>query len=153
MSTKGPSGDVPHSSLEGDQSPRLEEENFLGSESQIEGSNARQNMLLWIAVLGSAVVWFLQLQTSYSLVLYACAAGAMWSIHAASVLFLVLAAVPGWIGWQQWSAESARDGERESAGGGRRRFMALLGLMLTALFVLLIIAQAIPSFFFDPCLE
>jgi hypothetical protein len=31
--------------------------------------------------------------------------------------------------------------------------MAMLGLLLTGLFVLLIIAQAIPSFFFDPCLN
>jgi hypothetical protein len=31
--------------------------------------------------------------------------------------------------------------------------MAMLGLMLTAIFLLLIIAQAIPSFFFNPCLK
>lgn len=148
MSKDGPSGEVPHSALDGDQRARLTDEGYLASESKIEGSDARTNMLLWIAVLGSASVWFLQLQTSYSLVLYACANGAVWSLHAVSLLFLVLAAIPGWIAWQHW-----RRGDRQSAGAGRERFMALLGLLLTGLFLILIIAQAIPSFFFDPCLN
>ena len=151
MSGERPSGDVPHSTLEGDQGARVYEEGFIESESKIERSDPRQNFALWIAVLGSAVVWFIQLNASYSLVMWACASGKQWTLHAASVLFLVLAAVPGWIAWQQWVA--AGSGERESAGDGRRRFMAMLGLLLTALFVLLILAQAIPSFFFDACLD
>jgi hypothetical protein len=153
MSDAKPSGDVPHTHLPGDQGGRIYDEGFLDSESRIEGSDARQNFALWIAVLGSAVVWFLQLQTSYSLVTWACSTGSLWSLHAASVLFLVLAAVPGWIAWKEWSASSAGAIERTSAGAGRRRFMAMLGLLLTGLFLLLIIAQAIPSFFFDPCLS
>ena len=153
MSSKTPSGDVPHTALEGDQAARLEEEGYLGSESRIEGSAPRENTALWIAVLGSAVIWFLQLQTSYSLVMWACASGKQWSLHAASVLFLLLAAVPGWMGWRVWQSAAAHETERQTAGGGRRRFMAMLGLMLTALFLLLIIAQAIRSFFFDACLE
>jgi hypothetical protein len=71
----------------------------------------------------------------------------------ASILFVVLGAMPGWIGWKEWAASACGNSERESLGPGRRRFMAMLGLMLTALFLILMIAQAIPSFFFDPCLE
>ena len=64
-----------------------------------------------------------------------------------------LAAIPGWLGWTEWAASSATGTERRSRGPGRLRFMAMLGLLLTGLFLLLILAQAIPTFFFDPCLE
>lgn len=151
MSAEGPSGDTPHTALPGDQRSRLADEGYVDSESQIEGSDARENFALWIAVLGSACVWFVQLQTSYSLVIWACANNAQWSLHVASLLFVLVAAVPGWFGWQHWA--KTRNTERVSAGHGRRNFMALLGLLLTALFVLLIIAQAIPSFFINSCLE
>lgn len=153
MSTEKPSGDVPHTHLSSDQASRLYDEGYLDSESRIEGSDARQNLALWFAVLGSAVIWFAQLQTSYSLVMWACTTGSRWSLHAASLLFLVLGAIPGWTAWQEWSGLAKHETERQSAGDGRRRFMALLGLMLTAIFLLLMIAQAIPSFFFDPCLD
>jgi hypothetical protein len=153
MSDERPTGDVPHTSLEGDQRGRVYAEGYLDSESRIEGSSARTNMRLWIAVLGAAIIWFLQLQTSYSLVVYACASGAVWALHAASLLFLILAAIPGWIGWQHWKLDSQANNKRKSTHAGRQRFMALLGLMLTGLFLLLILAQAIPSFFFDPCLN
>jgi hypothetical protein len=153
MSREGPGDEVPHSALPGDQGARLQAGDFLGSESEIEGSSAKQNFALWIAVLGSAVVWFIQLQTTYALVPWVCSSGKLWALHVVSVLFVVLAAVPGGIGWSQWRACAKRKTERESAGDGRRRFMAMLGLMLTALFVILIIAQAMPSFFFDPCLD
>lgn len=153
MSREAPGDDVPHSALPGDQGARLEAEGFIASESQIEGSSARQNFALWIAVLGPATIWFIQLQTTYALVPWVCSSGKLWALHFASVLFVVLASVPGLIGWREWNASARRKSERESAGGGRRRFMALLGLMLTGLFVILIIAQAIPAFFFDPCLD
>ena len=153
MSSHGPSGDVPHSELPGDQAARLREEGYLGSESEIEGSAARENLLLWVAVLGSAVVWFIQMQTGYAMVTWACAAGKTWPLHLVGVLFLILAAIPGFIGWKIWSAAAVTATERKSAGAGRRRFMALLGIMLTILFFLLIVAQIIPGFFVDPCLD
>ncbi|HEX4667304.1 MAG TPA: hypothetical protein VH207_11950 [Chthoniobacterales bacterium] len=153
MSSEGPSGEVPHSALPGDQRGRIEGEGYIDSESHIEGSDARENAALWVAVLGSAVVWFVQMQTSYSLLKWACSIQRNWPLHLLSAVFLILGAVPGVIGWKEWRANAGSSTERKSAGAGRRRFMAMLGMMLTAIFLLLIFAQAIPSFFFDPCLK
>jgi hypothetical protein len=153
MTNEGPSGDVPHSALPGDQASRRKGEGYLDSESRIEGSDARQNLALWVAVLGSAIVWAIQMQTSYSLVTWACSMQRNWPLHVVSLLFLILAAAPGFIAWREWRAHASSETERQSAGAGRRRFMALLGLMLSALFLILILAQAIPSFFFNPCLD
>jgi len=41
----------------------------------------------------------------------------------------------------------------EGTGLARGRFMALTGLLVSALFFLLILAQTIPIFFIDPCLR
>ena len=153
MSSDAPSGEVPHTELPGDQGRRVESEGYVDSESQIEASDARENAALWIAVLGSAVVWFVQMQTSYSLLNWTCSIQRNWPLHVASAFFLVLGAVPGVIGWKLWRRNADSVTERKSAGAGRRRFMAMLGMMLTAIFLLLIFAQAIPSFFFDPCME
>jgi TRAP-type C4-dicarboxylate transport system permease small subunit len=146
--------DTPHADKPGDQAARLRSERYLDSESRVEGSDPRENLNLWIAVLGSAVVWFVQMQTNYTLVSWVCATGHHWTLYLACVLALAAAALPGWIGWKCWRENSTdRETERESAGAGRRRFMALLGVMLSALFFLLIFAQALPHFFIDPCIE
>src|SRR5690242_13086781 len=131
MKENGPDPKVPHSDLGGDQAERLQAEGYLGSESEIEGSSARENTGLWIAVLGSAVVWFVELQATYSLVPWACSTQRNWPLHVASAFFLVLGAVPGVIAWKEWRAHSTNETERMSTGEGRRRFMALLGLMVT----------------------
>ncbi len=153
MSKEGPGGEVPHTELPGDQPGRLKGEGYIDSESRIEESNARQNFALWIAVLGAAIIWLIQMQTSYSLVVWTCSIQRNWPLHVISACFLVTAAVPGFIAWREWRQAAVGETERETSGPGRRRFMAMLGLMVTAIFLLLIVAQAIPSFFFNPCLE
>ncbi|HMJ06270.1 MAG TPA: hypothetical protein VK474_08440 [Chthoniobacterales bacterium] len=146
--------DVPNSDLPGDQGERLHEEGYVGSESHIEGSSARENLSLWIGVLGSAVVWFVQMQTNYTLVSWVCATKHNWVLYAISLVFLILSTVPGALAWRGWK-KAAADGrsERESTGAGRHRFMALLGIMASALFFLLILTQALPHFFIDPCVQ
>ena len=151
MNKDGPSPDVPHSALPGDQRERIYREGYIESESRIEASSARENLELWVPILGSAIVWGVQLQTNYSLVPWACANHNHWILYLTSAVFLLLAATPGWLAFKHVTAEGG--GERQSAGAGRRRFMAVLGALLTGMFVLLIFAQAIPIFFVDPCLQ
>jgi len=130
------------------------EDGLIGSESETEGTSPRENLGLWIGVLGSAIVWAIQLQTSYAMVPWACSSGHRWILPFVSLAFLIVAIVPGIISWKIWRRISAsRRTERETAGGGRRRFMAMLGMMDSAIFVLLILAQGLPVFFVHPCLE
>jgi hypothetical protein len=127
---------------------------LIGSESEAEGTDWRENFTLWIGVLGSAVVWATQLQTTYAMVPWACSSGHRWILPLVSFLFLVAAAVPGFMAWRVWRKASAgRNSERETRFGGRRRFMAMLGMMDSAIFFLLILAQGLPVFFIHPCLE
>ncbi|HEX8076842.1 MAG TPA: hypothetical protein VF511_03425 [Chthoniobacterales bacterium] len=130
------------------------QDKLVGSESEKEGTQPRENLALWTGVLGSAVIWAIQLQTSYAMVPWACSSGHRWMLPVVSVFFLICAAVPGIIAWRIWTRTSAsQTTERETAGGGRRRFMAMLGMMDSAVFFLLILAQGLPVFFIHPCLE
>jgi Ni/Fe-hydrogenase subunit HybB-like protein len=126
---------------------------LIGSESEIEGTSARENFALWTGILGSAIVWAIQLQTSYAMVPWACASGHRWMLPLTSSAFLIAAIIPGVMAWKLWKKASGTQSERETRYAGRRRFMAMLGMMDTAIFVLLIIAQGLPVFFIHPCLE
>lgn len=131
-----------------------EQDLLIGSESKIEGTSPRENSILWIGVLGSAIVWAIQLQTSYAMVPWACSSGHRWMLPVVSVAFLVAAAIPGILSWGVWRKLSgSRRSERETRFAGRRRFMAMLGMMDSAVFFLLILAQGLPVFFIHPCLE
>jgi hypothetical protein len=154
MSATGPEGDVPHSELPGDQAARLHAQGFIESESRIEGTSSLENLALWAGLLGTAVIWFVQLECNYALVPWACSTGNNWALYVRSVVFLVCGADPGWIAWRcLGAAEQDKGADRESTSGGRRCFMAMAGLLMSGMFFLLMLAQAVPNFFIHPCLE
>ena len=114
----------------------------------------RQSFLLWVGLLGAPAVWGVQFQAGYALVPKACANQSRLLLHLLSLLFLALAAGGVWLAYREWhrlrpTSPSGTDEERIAWP----RFLALLGMMTSALFVLLIIAQGLPSFFIDPCVE
>src|SRR5215212_7318089 len=122
---------------------------FAYTEAEIEGTSPRESLALWVGIFGGPVVWLVQLQTLYMLVPWVCTSGNHWVLYVASGLFLVLAALPTIIAWR--CKQRFDSGFRDSAGSGRRKFMARLGLLMSTLFLLVILAQAIPSFFLNPC--
>jgi hypothetical protein len=129
------------------------EDGLVASESKKEGGSPRENLALWVGILGSAVVWLVELQTTYAMVPWACSSGHRWMLPVASLFFFLTAVVPGFIAWGQWESDKPSQRDAHRNGIGRKRFMVLLGLMNTALFTLLILAQGTPVFFIHPCLE
>jgi hypothetical protein len=130
------------------------EDGLVDSESKKENSSPRQSLALWTGVLGSALVWLVQLQTTYAMVPWACSSGHRWMLPVASLAFLIAAAIPGVMAGKQWfKSRGPQRYDRESSGAGRKRFMALLGVMNSAIFVLLILVQGVAAFFIHPCLE
>ena len=122
---------------------------FAYSESEIEGTSPGESLALWIGVLGGPVLWLVQLQTLYMLVPWVCTSGKHWALYLASSVFFILAGAPLVVAWR---CRQTVDPEfRDSVGSGRRIFMANLGVLVSGLFLLVILAQAIPSFFLNPC--
>ena len=106
---------------------------------------------LWAGILAGPFAWFLQMQVSYALVPWACATGHLVVLHLTTLGGMLIAAAGALIAWREWR----RVGSEWPKGAGgpqmRSRFMAVLGLLISILFFLVILAQGIPSFILNPC--
>jgi hypothetical protein len=115
-------------------------------------SERRMNLLLWISMLGSPVIWLLFLQTGYALVQHACTSGrhAMLHLNAAVALTLVLAI--GALSLNQWN-KAGRGWPSSDEGGrsARRRTLSMMGILHCGLFALLILATWAAIFILHPC--
>ena len=117
----------------------------------------KYSIILWYAFLGGAIGWKLQLMMNYSLVPYACARDAGFTIHLASAVSLAVAlgaGVAAIVAWRRtggypfgWEGDDTEDGATMT----RERFMAVGGLLMSAFFALVIAGQWIPTFILDPC--
>jgi len=109
-------------------------------------------LALWACVFVGPVVWLLQFQANYTLVSLTCNHGGKWALHAVSVAALALTAGAGALAWSNWR-EVGGDARRNEGAGvvTRSRFMSVLGLLVSSLFFIVILAQWIASWVFGPC--
>ena len=108
--------------------------------------------VLWLVVLAGPLAWLLGLTAQYSLVRVACAKGTMLPLHAVSVATLALALGGAAVGWREWR-RTGRQWPGEGDGTlPRSRFMVVLGLLASAFFTLVILAQWLTNFFLNPCM-
>jgi hypothetical protein len=121
---------------------------------------------LWFGLFGAPVAWSLQLLASYALVAHGCYPDAepmtmpvvpglrtlVLGTGAAALAVAVLAGGSAWRSWRATQREHA--GGHESlleAGEGRTRFMALAGMLLSAVFMLGIVMNVVPLLMLRPC--
>jgi hypothetical protein len=104
---------------------------------------------LWAGVLVGPTAMLLQLETNYGLVLWSCATGKTWPLHLVSLVALLATVVAGWLAYRVWGRVKAH----EDSGGpvGRSRFMAAVGILISLLMCVVIVAQWIPVFIHHPC--
>src|SRR4051812_20289274 len=103
----------------------------------------------WFGMAAAPIAVAIHQVGNYALVPIACHRGLHWPLHVLSVLALALAVAGVAMAARDWLRH---DGSMEGMETpGRSRFMALLAMALSAFLVLLIVAQAIAQFFFDPC--
>ncbi len=120
---------------------------------------------LWFGLFGAPLVWSLQLLMSYALVAHACypasepmatpVVGGLWTlVLVAGLVALVVALAAGGTAWRSWRTTRAEHPGDEDAllevGEGRTRFMALAGMLLSGVFLLGIILNAVPLFLVSP---
>jgi hypothetical protein len=111
------------------------------------GGDALKHFLLWTGAVTAPVAWAIQFLIIYALVPHVCKVGASKSLHITSLTFIIIGIMAGVLSW--WNLgqkEHSFEEERESI-----IFMGRLGIMTSALFTLIMLAQVIPTFFIDPC--
>ena len=120
----------------------------------------------WFALLAAPHAWALQLLIGSAITGYACyphdapLAAPIWDGMRA-VLYLVEAAcvalcvAGGWVAWRNWRRtrhEKPGSGRRLVEGGdGRTRFMAMSGLMISALFLVAIVFSSVQLIVLGAC--
>ena len=105
----------------------------------------------WAGIFGAPLAWFASQQVSYALVPWACHGGPLIAIHLTNLVALALVVLAGALAWRDWRRAGRPGSDEAAAPEGRARFLALVGLTLSGLFGLAILAQAGGAFFFGPC--
>lgn len=106
-----------------------------------------------VGVVGGPLALLLGLQAKYTLVeVWACksAAGPL-VVHLTALATLLLAVGAGVVAHRQWRGAGREDPGDLEGREGRRRTLAAVGLGLSALSALIIVAQWLPQLFISPC--
>lgn len=130
--------------------------------------------LLWLGMLAAPAAFMVELTASFALVERVCETGGValiWAVTIGAALVAVAAGVVAWRNWQAIGPDPEPRGEgversapastghtlaseyRTDAPGpiGRSRFMALAGIGVSAFFLLVVLASAIPMLALAPC--
>lgn len=109
--------------------------------------------LAWIGIGLAPAAAAVSFQVRYMMVPYACQSSQTWTLHAVSLLALI-AAAGGLLGaYKLWRFGGADWPMDQLGSAPRNRFLGMLGMMFSALMILMILAQIVPVFFVDPCAQ
>lgn len=106
---------------------------------------------LWVANLLGPIAALAGLEVAYMLAARACATGDALPVHLTWLVSLVAALFAGWLGWREWRRWGRGHAGEEGGREARSRFLAILGMLASAVAALVIAAQWSASLFFHPC--
>ena len=106
---------------------------------------------LWIANLTGPVIWFASMQANFVLSPWACTLGWKPVLYVVSIVAMATVAVSGWFAYNQWQ-QLGREEPGESGGAiAASRALAAGGVGLSAMFFLIILAQAVVEIILGSC--
>jgi ABC-type enterochelin transport system permease subunit len=99
-------------------------------------------IVLWTGVLIGPLAWLGVLEANYVLSYVACDTQHRWYMHAVVALAVVLVAIAGSAAWRQ---------SRTVESAETTTWLAIAGALMSAFFVIVILATDIPVLAFRPC--
>jgi len=109
-------------------------------------------LVLFVALLGPPVVWLTALQIGYAFASYACDLEmSRLPLHVTTIAALAIVAAGATLSWNALQRTMAAEPTDGGMPRQRAKFMALLGLMASALFALQVIAAWYPRWILDAC--
>jgi hypothetical protein len=107
---------------------------------------------LWTANLLGPITVLLTQELSYVLTeKAACAHGQMWTVHLSFALGVALTVSAGSLGWREWRRWGARPATLEGDPAGRSRFLSVVGMLVSTLSGMVVIAMWLATLFLHPC--
>jgi len=123
----------------------------LGSQADVTGIAPPRALMLWTGILAGPIAWAGDLLVRYSLVHWSCGTQqtvVLNVISVSAVLLIVGGGIVAWRAFQQTPADAPSDGGHPI---DRSRFMAVLGMLSSSLFALVVAAGAFPQWVLDAC--
>jgi hypothetical protein len=114
--------------------------------------NPRSSRWLWAAVIGTPSLWVLQLILNHVLTPSLCEMRRIWVLHAITGLFFVLsgiAVIACARDWNRLANMRSRQADQEEIA--QAQFVAVVGVMTSTFFWVLILASGVPALVVDPC--
>lgn len=120
----------------------------------------------WFHLLGGPILWSAHFLISYAWIEFACRVRLLmldsmilgltvlsWSVLIFTLLAMLATLYVGWSAYRSWLRirDSKKMDELESWGVESRRFMAFSGILLSALFSLVILLTGLPALVLGPC--
>ena len=126
---------------------------LLGAETHLTAADVHllSPLPLWTGILAGPVAWAFDLGISYAIVKWSCAARREDVLHLVTIAALVVVAGGAVVSWRAFRHTRGDTPEDGGYPRQRARFMAILGLVSSALFALTIAAAAIPWWVLDAC--
>jgi hypothetical protein len=113
--------------------------------------DARHIWALWVGLLLAPIAFLINLEVAYAFVPAACSTRNELPVHLTHLVCLMLTLVGLLTAWRSWKLTGSTWPGEEGDPLARSRFMAGVGLLVSAMFTLVIVAQWIPSLILDPC--
>ncbi|HSU60234.1 MAG TPA: hypothetical protein VLI55_13040 [Bryobacteraceae bacterium] len=110
-----------------------------------------RNFALWTGVLAGPIVWLLSFEANFALAPWACIFQAKLALYIVSLVALILSAASGVLAWNQWRQLGKEWPDEGGSVVSRARIMAVGGILLSTMFCIVIVAQAIPEIILAAC--
>lgn len=107
--------------------------------------------ILWISIFAGPLAWFFDLEAGFALAPLACSGPGRIYLYAVSMASLLLVAAAGIFSLSQWRQLGPEFTDNAGQQPGGSRSLAFAGMVLSGLFILVIVAQAIPSLMMAGC--
>ena len=106
---------------------------------------------LWLLIILPPAIGAAAMEADFVLVRQACAAQRNFGLYAVTIAGLALVLATAFVAFAIWRVEGTRWPTEAPDVSTRIRFIAVLGILSSAMSFLLLLAQAIATILFDPC--
>jgi uncharacterized membrane protein len=125
--------------------------NTVESSARRDFSGAKGIFLLWAGWVIGPLAWMIHLSASYLLVEWVCKTASVFPLYIVTGATLLMAAAGIFLNWRiRRRLGTEQEPEPENVYPGSR-FMSLVGLLISILFFVVIVAQSIPVLIIRGC--